>query len=344
MGTGQRIDLNSWNSNVDIVDQLRYFKEQNELKRIELEEKRKEKEARDNGKLGLNSINEYLFIREERTVGIAYYPDKIKENREENQEEIVQYFTFTEMSLYEIFQYLIIKKQNDIDLLLSHTCGPDYDKIIDVLPIEQKIDLLNEIEDLNNINEMFKGEDEDSEDDESKKKKKKDKEKVTTLADCIRIFGGTIIYLCEEWGKLPVDIMQNLTYRQFKWYMDIIVERQEKLEERLEEEKNNNGHDNRNNINNKFNNMTNAEVVDSANNIIQKNQQNQSIQQECQSVQGIYDHRGIVSGRIADEDKGEFKASNEYNPFFNTKDLQKQGYKIIEDYEGAVVLRKMERY
>jgi hypothetical protein len=317
---GQMIDLDKWNSNIDIIDQLNYFKEKNERRRIEQEEKRKERERRENGKLGLNSINEFFFIPEERLIGIAYTP-------QENQEEIIQYITLNEMSIYEIFQYLLVKKQDDLDYLLTYVCGADYEKIMNVLPVEQKIDLLNEIEDLNNINEMFKGEGKDD------SNKEKEEEKITTMADCIRIFGGTIIYLCEEWGKLPVEIIKNLTYRQFKWYMDIIVERQEKLEERIEEEKNKaKDEDARSKlfkekgmIDNRFNSMTGDDAIKSAVGIIK-------------------DERGIVNGRIADESKGEYKASNEYNPFFDVGEMKKQGYKIIEDYEGAVVLRKMERY
>ena len=109
-----------------------------------------------------------------------------------------------------------------MDYLLTYVCGADYEKIMNVLPVEQKIDLLNEIEDLNNINEMFKGEEEDQD-------VEKKEEKITTMADCIRIFGGTIIYLCEEWGKLPVEIIKRsidiakrkeLLDKTLKWKQD----------------------------------------------------------------------------------------------------------------------------
>jgi hypothetical protein len=320
-----QINMNNINSNVE--EDLKYFKnraeEQEQMKILE----RKRQERDDRSKLSLKNANEFLFIPEEIEIEISY-------GTEENKEISVT-LLLQEMNLYDLFKYLTDKKYESIDFLLEKHCGDRYSKIKNELPEEQKLQIIEQIEELSNIREMFSSGSEEELETEEEKKIKEKMEKANTMADCIKAFGGTITYLCETWGKMPVEVLKGLTYRQFKWYLDIIVAKQKELDKMYNKKNEGESWSNQKEIGNdgvKYGDYERTPSI--AEQIAQGKYGNKD-------SKNIYDNGSIIPGRIAKD--GEIKASESGGNVLldiNRSNLEREGYKIVEDYEGAVVLNK----
>lgn len=319
---------------LDIVADLQYWKDTFVQEDIRIQSEAQRRKEEEKSKLHLKNCNEFLFIPETTTIDIVY-------QEEGKQEEVTATFTLEEMNLYNLFRYLIVKKIQDIDGLLIHLYGDKYNKLKSCLPDEQKVEMLQVAEELSNIDEMFRKSKTEDDQQEQDKMKDSSKKEVTTMADCIKVFGGTITYLAETWGKLPYDILKGMTYRQFKWYLDIIVEKQEELDKKY----NKNKEDNkpwwlRNPNNPKVGN--DGGKVDRTKVKNQKEIDNQNLDESMNKTSKIYDNKSFTFEIEQDESK---RASNVYNPLLNKERgfLEQQGYQVIEDYEGAVSYRKVEK-
>lgn len=324
-----QINMNNINSNVE--EDLKYFKDRaEEQERMKILE-RKRQERDDRSKLSLKNANEFLFIPEEIEIEISYTVEK---DGEENKEISVT-LPLQEMNLYDLFKYLTDKKYESIDFLLEKHCGGRYSKIKNELPEEQKLQIIEQIEELSNIREMFSSGSEEEPETEEEKKIKEKMEKANTMADCIKAFGGTITYLCETWGKMPVEVLKGLTYRQFKWYLDIIVAKQKELDKMYNKKNEGESWSNQKEIGNdgvKYGDYERTPSI--AEQIAQGKYGNKD-------SKNIYDNGSIIPGRIAKD--GEIKASESGGNVLldiNRSNLEREGYKIVEDYEGAVVLNK----
>lgn len=311
----------------DIVADLQYWKDRHTQEEIRIQEELKRKKEEEKSKLHIKNCNEFLFVPETAEIQIEYRPSP------EEDTIAVADFILEEMSLYNLFRYLIAKKSKSLDDLLAYLYGSEYRKIQQQLPEEQKVEMLQMAEELSNLDEMFRRS--ESEDEERKKeesKKPEEKKEPQTMADCIKIFAGTITYLCETWGKLPVEILKNMTYRQFKQYLDIIVEKQQELDKKYNKNKEDDTPWWMKNPNNP--------AIGNDGGKIDKTKQN--LEDSKTKTNKLYDN-GSISFKI-EEDESK-RASNAYNPLLASEKgfLKQQGYNVVEDYEGAVVYRKVEK-
>jgi len=336
------MNINMNNINSDVEADLKYFKdkiaEREQMKILE----RKRQERDDRSKLSLKNANEFLFIPEEVEIEIAYISEK---DGEENKEISIM-LPLQEMNLYDLFKYLVDKKYESIDFLIEKHCGSRYSKIKDDLPEEQKMQIIDQIEELSNIKEMFSPGDEEEPESEEEKALKEKLEKANTMADCMKSFGGTITYLCETWGKMPGDVLKGLTYRQFKWYLDIIVAKQKELD-KIYNNKKDEGEswDKQKGIGNDGAKYGDYERTPS---IAEQMAQGKYGNKDSGGSDGgnritksVYDNGSITPGRIAKE--GEVKASESGGNVLldiNRSGIEREGYRIVEDYEGAVVFNK----
>jgi hypothetical protein len=197
---------------IDLEADLKYWEDRLSPKSVVTEGIPTEVSA---NKLDLMNLNEYLFIKETRDIIIEYID-------EENIDKKI-ILNLTELSLYDVFRYLVMKDHNTIDDILISFLGNEFIDINNILDDTHKVELITALEDISCINEMFKSSPTNDNTEDNKK---------TNMSDCIKAFGGTITYLCETWGKLPDEVLRSLTYRQFKWYLDIIVDKHNEIDKR----------------------------------------------------------------------------------------------------------------